>query len=77
MKALHIQWRIGAGTKSLIHLIAPIPEAIFFSLQKCRLKSITTNGWRHFGQLEQCKSSVLFSIQSQKSPDSRFFACDL
>ena len=30
MKALHIQWKIGVGTKSLILLIAPIPEAIFF-----------------------------------------------
>ena len=45
--------------------------------QKCRLKSTTTNGWRHFGQLEQRKSSVLFPIQSEKSPDSGFFACDL
>ena len=35
-----------------------------------------TNGWRHFGQLEQHKSSVLFPIQSEKSPDSGFFACD-
>ena len=33
--------------------------------QKCRLKS-TTNGWRHFGQSEQRKSSVLFPIQSEK-----------
>ena len=45
--------------------------------QKCRLKSTTTNGWRHFGQSEQRKSSVLFPIQSEKSPDSGFFACDL
>ena len=44
--------------------------------QKCRLKSTTTNGWRHFGQLEQRKSSVLFPIQSEKSPDSGFFTCD-
>ena len=42
----------------------------------CRLKSKTTNGWRHFGQLEQRKSSVLFLIQSEKSPDSGFFTCD-
>ena len=34
------------------------------------------NGWRHFGQLEQRKSSVLFPIQSEKSPDSGFFTCD-
>ena len=33
--------------------------------QKCRLKTTTTNGWRHFGQSEQCKSSVLFPIQSE------------
>ena len=26
----------------------------------------TTNGWRHFGQSEQCKSPVLFPIQSKK-----------
>ena len=44
--------------------------------QKCRLKSTTTNGWRDFGQLEQHKSSVLFPIQSEKSPDSGFFTCD-
>ena len=44
--------------------------------QKCRLKS-TTNGWRHFGQSEQRKSSVLFPIQSEKWPDSGFFVCDL
>ena len=34
------------------------------------------NGWRYFGQLEQRKSSVLFPIQSEKSPDSGFFTCD-
>ena len=44
--------------------------------QKCRLKSTTTNGWRHFGQSEQRKSSILFPIQSEKSPDSGFFTCD-
>ena len=45
--------------------------------QKCRLKSATTNGWWHFGQSEQRKASVLFPVQSEKSPDSGFFACDL
>ena len=30
------------------------------------------NGWRHFGSSEQRKSSVLFPIQSEKSPDSGF-----
>ena len=44
--------------------------------QKCRLKSTTTNGWRHFGQSGRRKSSVLFPIQSEKSPDSGFFTCD-
>ena len=44
--------------------------------QKCRLKSTTTNGWQHSGQLAQRKSSVLFLIQSEKSPDSGFFTCD-
>ena len=29
-----------------------------------------------FGQSEQRKSSVLFPIQSEKSPDSGFFTCD-
>ena len=33
---------------------------------------INNNGWRHLGQSEQRKSSVLFPIQSQKSPDSGF-----
>ena len=47
-----------------------------FRKQKCRLKSTTTNGCRHFGQSEQRKSSVLFPIQSEKSPDSGFFTCD-
>ena len=47
-----------------------------FRKQKCRLKSTTTNGWRHFGQSEQRKSSVLFPIQSEKSPDSGLFTCD-
>ena len=47
-----------------------------FRKQKCRLKSTTTNGCRHFGQSEQRKSSILFPIQSEKSPDSGFFTCD-
>ena len=47
-----------------------------FRKQKCRLKSTTTNGCRHFGQSEQRKSSILFPIQSEKSPDSDFFTCD-
>ena len=44
--------------------------------QKCRLKSTTTNGWRHFGQSEQRKSSLLFPVQSEKK--SRFWplTCD-
>ena len=29
MRALYIQYRVGVGTKSLILLSAPIPEAIF------------------------------------------------
>ena len=45
--------------------------------QRCRLKSTTTNGWRHFGQSEQRKSSIFFPIQSERGPDSGFFACDL
>ena len=49
---------------------------VYIHKQKCRLKSTTTNGWRHFGQLEQRKSSVLFPIQSEKSPDSGFFTRD-
>ena len=44
--------------------------------QKCRLKSTTTNGWRHFGQSEQRKLSALFPIQSEKSPDAGIFTCD-
>ena len=32
--------------------------------------------WPHFGQSEQRKSSVLFPIQSEKSPYSGFFTCD-
>ena len=48
-----------------------------FVCQKCRLKSTSTNGWRHFGQSHQRKSSVLFPIQSERSSDSGFFACDL
>ena len=41
-----------------------------------REHDLRLNGWRHFGQLEQRKSSVLFPIQSEKSPDSGFFTCD-
>ena len=41
------------------------------------LKSTTTNGWRHFGQSEQRKSSALFPFQSEESPDSGIFTCDL
>ena len=44
--------------------------------QKCRLKSTTTNGWRHFGQSKRRKSFVLFPIQSEKSSDSGFFTRD-
>ena len=47
-----------------------------FHKQQCRLKSTTTNGCQHFGQSEQRKSSTLFPIQSEKSPDSWFFICD-
>ena len=36
MRALYIQWRVGVGTKSLILLIAPIPEAIYLdNLSMC------------------------------------------
>ena len=36
MKALYIQWRVGVGTISLILLIVPMPEAIFFdTLSMC------------------------------------------
>ena len=46
MRALYIQWRVGVGTKSLILLIAPMPEAIFLNnLSMCvchhRFSSIT------------------------------------
>ena len=44
--------------------------------QICRARRTTTNGWRHFGQSEQRKSSALFPIQSEKSPDSGIFTCD-
>ena len=47
-----------------------------YASKKCRLKSTTTNGWRHFGRSERRKSFVLFPIQSEKSPDSGFFTCD-
>ena len=47
MRALYIQWRVGVGTKSLILLMAPIPEAIFLdNLSMCvchrRFSSINT-----------------------------------
>ena len=29
MRALYIQWRVGVGTKSLILLIATMPDAFF------------------------------------------------
>ena len=33
---MYIQWRVGVGTKSLILLMAPIPEAIFLdNLSMC------------------------------------------
>ena len=36
MRALYIQWRVGVATKSVIFLIAPIPEAIFLdNLSMC------------------------------------------
>ena len=36
MRALYVQWRVEVGTKSLILLIAPIPEAIFLdNLSMC------------------------------------------
>ena len=36
MRALYIQWRVGVGKKSLILLIAPIPETIVFdNLSMC------------------------------------------
>ena len=47
-----------------------------FRKQQCRLKSTTTNGCQNFGQQEQLKSSIMFPMQSEKSPDSGFFTCD-
>ena len=35
MRALYIQWRVGVETKSLILLIALIPEAILDNLSMC------------------------------------------
>ena len=36
MRVLYIQWRVGVGTKTVILLIAPIPEVIFLdSLSMC------------------------------------------
>ena len=46
---------------------------VFTAKQKCGLKSTTTNGWRHFGQSEQHKSSICFPSQSERSPDSGLF----
>ena len=45
MRALYIQWRVGVRTKSLILLIAPVPEAIFLDnlsmcVYHCRFSSI-------------------------------------
>ena len=57
--------------------LACVFTAHLYASKNARLKSTTTNGWRHFGQSEQRKSSVLFPIQLEKSPDSDFFACDL
>ena len=46
MRALYIQWRVGVGAKSLILLIASIPEAIFLnnlSMFVCHRRFSTTN----------------------------------
>ena len=45
MRALYIQWRVSVRTKSLILLIAPVPEAIFLDnlsmcVYHCRFSSI-------------------------------------
>ena len=49
---------------------------VFTVALRNRLKSTTTNGWRHFGHSKRRKSFVLFPIQSEKSPDSGFLTCD-
>ena len=46
MRALYIQWRVGVGKKSLILLIASIPEAIFLdnlSMFVCHRRFSTIN----------------------------------
>ena len=45
---------------------------LIYTQKKKMQAEINNNGWRHLGQSEQRKSSVLFPIQSQKSPDSGF-----
>ena len=53
---------------------------VFTAITQAKMQtqgSTTTNGWRYFGQSEQRKLSVLFPMQSEKSPDSGSFACDL
>ena len=48
-----------------------------FRKQKCRLKSTTTNRWRHFWPIGTAQIiHIVFLIQSEKSPDSGFFTCD-
>ena len=67
MRALYIQWRVGVGTKSLILLIASIPEAIFLdnlSMFVCHRRFSTINIPSDFTEVNCSRSIGTLSIES-------------
>ena len=76
MRALYIQWRVGVGIKSLILLMAPIPEAIFLdnlAMCVCHRRFSSTNIPSDF--TEVTFSIRTFSIESSGWPDKLLNFC--
>ena len=76
MRALYIQWRVRVGTKSLILLIASIPDAIFLdnlSMCVCHRRFSSTNIPSDF--TEVTFSIGTLSIGSSGGPDKSLSFC--
>ena len=74
MRALYIQWRVGVGTKSLILLTAPIPEAIFsdnLSMCVCHRRFSSINIPSDFTLVTFSESECVDEIIIHRIPTAR------